>query len=126
MSSKESGINFKFSQIPIRIYSTSEKIGKNKNKWYSPKIKHGPFPEYYYLSMGNEDAYFTDCILENKEPEFTPNHAKEAVATALLGYLSVINGRTASMTKLIGLVNNKGNKSILEQLMNSVQDNYLL
>jgi predicted dehydrogenase len=111
---------------PVRIYSSNEKVGKNKDKWYSPKIKHGPFPEYYYLSMGNEDAYFTDCILEDKEPEFTPNHAKEAVATALLGYLSAINGRTTSMTELIDVVSDRGSKSILEQLVNIVQDNYLL
>ncbi len=111
---------------PIKIY-TAHKIDANKsNGWYFPKINHGPFPTYYHISMGNEDAYFTDCILEDKEPEFTPEHAKEAVATVLLAYLSAINGRTTSMDELLDVYKTKGTKSILGQLRKGVQENYIL
>ncbi len=111
---------------PIKIY-TPHKLDAYKAKgWYFPKINHGPFPTYYHISMGNEDAYFTDCILEDKEPEFTPEHAKEAVATVLLAYLSAINGRTTSMDELLDVYKKKGTKSILEQLGKGVQENYIL
>lgn len=111
---------------PIKIYSPHKIKAENSNGWYYPKINHGPFPKYYHISMGNEDAYFTECILEDKVPEFTPEHAKEAIATALLAYLSAINGRTTSMNELMELYKTKGTRSILEQLKNAVQENCIL
>ncbi|MFX1355819.1 MAG: Gfo/Idh/MocA family protein [Promethearchaeota archaeon] len=111
---------------PIKIYSPHKIKAESSNGWFYPKINHGPFPKYYHISMGNEDSYFTDCILEDKEPEFTPAHAKEAIATALLAYLSAINGRTTSMNELMELYKNKGTRIILEQLINAVQENCIL
>jgi len=111
---------------PIKIYSPHKIKAENSNGWYYPKINHGPFPKYYHISMGNEDAYFTECILEDKVPEFTPEHAKGAIATALLAYLSAINGRTTSMNELMELYKTKGTRSILEQLKNAVQENCIL
>jgi len=111
---------------PIKIY-TPHKLKADKSKgWYFPKINHGPFPKYYHISMGIEDSHFTDCILENKEPVFKPEDAKEAIATALLAYLSAINGKTTSMDELMEVYKTKGTKSILEQLGKAVQENYIL
>ncbi|MFX1242625.1 MAG: Gfo/Idh/MocA family protein [Promethearchaeota archaeon] len=111
---------------PIKIY-TPQKLNAEKVKgWYYPKINHGPFPKYYHISMGNEDSYFTDCILNDRKPEFTPQQAKEAVATVLLSYLSAINGRTTSMEELIKLYENSGTKNLSKELGKAVQENYLL
>jgi predicted dehydrogenase len=111
---------------PLKVY-TPHKLNAEKLKgWYYPKINHGPFPKYYHISMGNEDSYFTECILEDKEPEFKPEHAKEAVATALLSYLSAINGRTTSMDELMETYKTKGTRFIRENLSNAVQNNYIL
>ena len=114
------------SDSPIKIY-TPHKLNAEKSKgWYYPKINHGPFPKYYHISMGNEDSHFTDCILDDKEPDFKPEHAKEAVKTALLLYLSAINGRTTSMDELIDTYKTKGTKFIRADLMKVVQNNYIL
>jgi predicted dehydrogenase len=111
---------------PIKIY-TPRKLDAEKLKgWYFPKINHGPFPKYYHISMGNEDSYFTDCILEDKEPEFTPEQAKEAIATVLLAYLSAINGRTTSMDELMDIYKKEGTGYIHENLLKAVQNNYIL
>ena len=69
---------------PVRIYSKHEDMGKNKAKWYEPKIEHGPYPEYYKISMRYEDLHFADCILNDTEPEFTPEQAKEAIFDVLM------------------------------------------
>jgi predicted dehydrogenase len=111
---------------PIKLYSFHKLEAEKLNGWYFPKINHGPYPRYYEISMGNEDSYFTDCILEDKKPEFTPEQAREAIATALLAYLSAINGRTTSMDELMELYKTKGTKVILEQLSNAVQENCIL
>ena len=111
---------------PIKLYTSHTLKAERSKGWYYPKINHGPFPKYYHISMGNEDSYFTDCILEEKEPEFRPEHAKEAVATALLSYLSAINGRTTSMVELMDTYKTKGTKFIRENLSKAVQNNYIL
>ncbi|MFX0021437.1 MAG: Gfo/Idh/MocA family protein [Candidatus Hermodarchaeota archaeon] len=111
---------------PIKIYSPQKLNAEKVNGWYYPKINHGPFPKYYHISMGNEDSYFTDCILNNNEPEFTPQQAREAVATVLLAYLSAINGRTTSMEELIKLYETSGTKNISKELGKVVQENYIL
>ena len=111
---------------PIKIYSPQKIEAQKSSGWYIPKINHGPYPKYYYISMGNEDSYFTDCILEDKEPEFKPEQAKEAIATVLLAYLSAIKSRTTSMNELMDLYRDKGTRNILEQLRNNVQENFIL
>lgn len=111
---------------PIKVYTSRKLKAEKSNGWYYPKISHGPFPKYYHISMGNEDSYFTDCILDDKEPEFKPEHGKEAVATALLSYLSAINGRTTSMDELMDTYKTKGTRFIRENLVKVVQNNYIL
>ena len=111
---------------PVKIFSYNEKMGENKAKWYTPEIEHGPFPIYYNISSRIEDEYFTDCIIEDKDPEFTPEHAKAAIATILMGYLSVKEGRPVTYDDLMHIYKTKGTKSILEGLENYVQNNYCI
>ncbi len=101
---------------PVKICSYHEDFGANKGDWIEPEIDHAPYPGYYEISSRNEDTYFTDCILEDIEPEFTPQHAREAIATILMGYLSARMKREMSMTNLLEIYNSKGTKSILEDL----------
>ena len=109
---------------PVKIYSLNENMGENRGKWYEPEIEHGPFPIYYEISSRIEDQYFTDCILEDKEPEFTPEQAKEAIANILMGYLSAKKGCTVTYEDLINVYNKEGTRSILEGLEKYVQNNY--
>jgi len=108
---------------PVRLYSSKESDAEKYDGWYLPKINHGTFPKYYLISMGIEDAHFTECILEDKDPSFNPEDAKEAVATALLAYLSAIKGKTTTMNELIDLYKTNGTKTIFEQLPKAIQNN---
>ena len=111
---------------PVKINSNHEDMGKNKSEWFEPDIEHLTFPGYYKLSAGNEDAYFTDCILEDKDPEFTPEQAKEAIATALLAYLSAKERRLVNKDDLMEIYNTKGTLSILEGLNEHVLNNFCI
>ena len=111
---------------PVKIFSNHGDMGENKGKWYEPPIEHGPYPKYYEISMRNEDLYFTDCILNDKDPEFKPENAKEAIATVLLSYLSSIEEKTVKMDDLIDIYKNRGTKFLLEELPKSIQENFCL
>lgn len=110
-------------QKPVKIFSSHPDV-EVKGEYYSPEIEHGPFPDYYKISMGHEDAYFAECILEDKEPEFTPEEAKQGVAVVLLSYLSAKNGRMTSMDELMKIYKTEGTKSVLEGLGEVTQINY--
>ncbi|MFX1409682.1 MAG: Gfo/Idh/MocA family protein [Promethearchaeota archaeon] len=109
---------------PVRIFSEHDDMGEFKGKWFEPVIEHGPALTYYMISMGHQDDYFTECILNDKEPEFTPEQAKEAIATVLMAYLSAKIGKTATRKELIEIYRKKGTKSILEGLERIVHKNY--
>ena len=111
---------------PVKINSSHEDMGKNKGEWVEPEIEHSVFPGYYKLSAGNEDAYFTNCILEDKEPEFTPEQARETIATALLAYLSAKERKLVNKDELMELYRTKGTRSILEGLNEHVINNYCI
>jgi predicted dehydrogenase len=108
---------------PVRVFS-SHPDALVKGEYYSPDIEHQPFPGYYKISMGYEDAYFADCILKEREPEFTPQEAREGVAVVLLAYLSAKNERTTKMDELIKVYEKEGTKSILKGLEDQTQKNY--
>ncbi|MHA1382555.1 MAG: Gfo/Idh/MocA family protein [Candidatus Helarchaeota archaeon] len=117
-------------QNPIRIFS-SHKEAEQKGNFYAPTEKgplpppeHGPFPKYYIISARAEDTHFANCILENKVPDFTPEHAREAVATILLAYLSAKKGTLTKMDELKNIAKKQGSKSILEGLDQIMQKNY--
>lgn len=110
---------------PVKIFSTHEGMGKYKGEWYVPnEIEHGPFPKYYEISMRCEDEYFAECILNDKTPEFTPNQAKNAVATVLLGYLSARKGSVAHYSELMDIYKQNGTKTILVGLEKFIERNY--
>jgi len=109
---------------PVKVFS-SHPEAEVKGEYYSPEIEHGPFPDYYKISMGHEDAYFTECILEDKQPEFTPEEARQGVAVVLLAYLSAKNRRMTSMAELMKVYEKEGTRSILEGLEEVTQKNYV-
>ena len=108
---------------PVRIFS-SHPEAEVKGEYYTPEIEHGPFPDYYKISMGHEDAYFAECILEDKMPEFTPEEARQGVAVVLLAYLSAKNGRITKMEELMDIYKKEGTRNILKGLGEVTQMNY--
>jgi len=75
-------------------------------------------------TTGSVKLNFTNCILEDSDPEFTPEHAKEAIATVLMGYLSAKRGSPVTRDDLMEVYKKKGTKSILEGLEKYVKNNY--
>ncbi len=100
---------------PIRIF-TSHPDAVKKGEYYDISVEHGAYPKYYPISMFHEDNHFANCIIQDRDPEFTPEHAKEAVAVVLLGYLSAKKGTQVSMDELKEYAKTKGTKSLLEGL----------
>jgi predicted dehydrogenase len=101
---------------PIQIFSTAKEAGENRNQWYSPEVEHDPFPGYYIISFHNEDEHFAECVIEDKEPDYTPEEAKNAVAVALLCYLSAKTGKIATRSDLEKVASTKGTSSIIKGL----------
>jgi len=109
---------------PVKINSNHEEMGEFKGKWYEPKIEHGIFPKYYEISSRVEDSHFVDCILNDKEPQFTPQQARKAVATVLMSYLSAEMGEKITYDVLEEIYKKDGTKTILKQLNASIQNNW--
>lgn len=110
---------------PLKIFSSHLEAEK-KGEFYSPTvpIEHGPYPQYYTISAQYEDRYFANCILNDKDPEFTPEQAKEAVAVVLLSYLSAKNGTITTMDELKRIAKKEGTSSILQNFLPVIQNNY--
>ncbi|MFX1304233.1 MAG: Gfo/Idh/MocA family protein [Promethearchaeota archaeon] len=110
---------------PIKIFSSHPEAEK-KGEFYSPSepIEHGAYPQYYTISARYEDRYFADCILNDKEPEFTPEQAKEAVAVVLLSYLSAKRGMIVSMDEFKNYSKKEGTANILDNFLPVIQNNY--
>ncbi|MFX1315512.1 MAG: Gfo/Idh/MocA family protein [Promethearchaeota archaeon] len=110
---------------PIKILSSHPNAEK-KGEFYSPSepIEHGPYPKYYSISTRCEDRYFADCILNDKEPEFTPQQAREAIKVILLSYLSLKKNASTTMKEVEKIYKTIGTKSILEGLGDKIQKNY--
>jgi predicted dehydrogenase len=101
---------------PVQIYSTSKGMEDKRNQWYSPDVEHKPFPGYYPISFRHEDEHFVDCIINDRDPEYTPEMAKGSVATVLMGYLSAKTGKIVKRKDLEEVASSKGTRSILEGL----------
>jgi UDP-N-acetylglucosamine 3-dehydrogenase len=108
---------------PIRLFS-SHALAEKKGQYYDIAVEHGPYPKYYLISAFHEDTHFATCIQEDKDPEFTPAQAKEAVAVVLLGYLSAKKGAPATMDELKGIAASKGTRQLLKGLESAIQQNY--
>ncbi|RJP33100.1 MAG: M24 family metallopeptidase [Actinobacteria bacterium] len=101
---------------PVRIYSYHKAMGDHRREWYEPELEHAPFPHYYTISVRHEDEHFAGCILEDREPEFSPDDAKSAVACVLMGYLSAGTGRAATRGELVELAEKEGTGSLYQDL----------
>lgn len=108
---------------PVKIYSSSDVMGEYKQKWFEPEIEHAPFPLYYNISARIEDEYFAQCIIENKEPEFTPEDARDAIIGVLMGYLSAKLNKQITRNDFFNYVNIKGSKNILENMNEYISQN---
>ena len=101
---------------PVRIYSHHEAMTERKYQWVEPEIEHATFPGYYILCAKYLDEHFARCIIEDREPGFTPEQAKSAIAGVLMGYLSAHTGKAATRDDLMELAAGKGTRSLLEDL----------
>ena len=108
---------------PVRLFS-SHPDAEKKGVYYDIAVEHGAYPQYYIISAYHEDTHFAECILHDRQPEFTPAQAREAVAVTLLGYLSARLGRTTTMTELKQTLAAKGSHYILEDIEPFIQKNY--
>jgi Xaa-Pro aminopeptidase len=108
---------------PVRIYSHHEAMAEHKQQWFEPEIEHAPFPGYYTISAKHLDEYFARCILEDQEPEFTPEKAKSAIAGVLMGYLSAQTGKAATRDNLMEVARSRGTRSLLENLTEHIPTN---
>jgi len=106
---------------PVRYSSFDERMGENQQKWVEPDIEHAAFPEYYTISVRETDAHFARCILENREPEFTPEQSMSAIAGILAGYLSAIENRPVTVAEVEKLADeHRTTEVILERLAPSI------
>jgi predicted dehydrogenase len=101
---------------PVRFSSFDERMGDKQQKWVEPDIKHGSFPEYYYISLREEDEYFARCILENREPDYTPEEAMHSIVDISAGYLSVIENRPVETAEIEKIADEGGSMKILTGL----------
>ncbi|HET6413974.1 MAG TPA: M24 family metallopeptidase [Anaeromyxobacter sp.] len=109
---------------PVRFCSFDERMGEDQQKWVEPEVEHAPFPEYYTISAREEDEHFARSILENREPEFSPVQAMNAITAILAGYLSAIEGRPVEVDEVNALAD-RGlcRKNILERLAPAIPIN---
>jgi len=111
---------------PVRFCSFDERMGEDLQKWVEPDVEHAIFPEYYTISVRETDEHFARCILEDREPEFTPEQSMHAITNILAGYLSAIEGRPVETAEIEAMAD-AGNRvevaQILERLAPSIPIN---
>lgn len=108
---------------PVRVYSMTSRDEKMRQKWYEPGCEHAPFPKYYPISVKREDEHFAMCVLENKQPEFTPYQAMHAIEAILAGYLSHIEKRPVKCEEIRQMGKEGKTHEILEKLAASIPIN---
>jgi Xaa-Pro aminopeptidase len=108
---------------PVRFCSYDERMGENQQKWVEPDIEHAAFPEYYTISVRETDRHFARCILENRDPEFTPEQSMNAITAILAGYLSHIEGRPVRTCEIEKMADGERTIEILERLAPSIPIN---
>lgn len=108
---------------PVRYCSFDERMGENQQKWLEPEIEHASFPEYYTISVRETDEHFARCILENREPKFTPEQSMSAITGILAGYLSAIEGRPVETAEIEKMADEERSLEILERLAPAIPIN---
>jgi predicted dehydrogenase len=110
-------------EVPVKIYTNLPDVD-HSCEYYSPQVEHSPFPGYYTIAARVEDTYFADCIMNGKEPEFTPQQAREAVADVYLAYYAAKKGETATMDELRQYLKKHDSLSIMKGMDRVVQKNF--
>ncbi|MDR3338256.1 MAG: M24 family metallopeptidase [Treponema sp.] len=108
---------------PVRFCSFDERMGDKQQKWVEPKIEHAAYPEYYTVSVRETDKHFARCILENRDPEFTPEQSMNTITANLAGYLSVIEGRPVETAEVERMADDERTIEILERLAPAIPIN---
>ena len=108
---------------PVRYCSFDARMGENQQKWVEPDIEHAAFPVYYTISVRETDEHFARCILEDREPEFTPEQSMSAITSILAGYLSAIEERPVETAEIEKMADENRTIEILERLAASIPIN---
>jgi len=77
---------------PLKYHSAHK--GMETEGWVKPDVKHEIYPGYFPLTFGNEVKYFIDCIIENREPEFSGKMGKETIKIIEAAYKAAKTGKT--------------------------------
>ena len=108
---------------PVRFCSFDERMGENLQKWVEPEVEHAVFPVYYTISVRETDEHFARCILEDREPAFTPEQSMHAITGILAGYLSAIEGRPVDCAEIEAMADEGRCIEILERLAPAIPIN---
>ena len=73
--------------------------------------------------MRETDRHFARCVLEDREPEFTPGQSMNAITAILAGYLSHIEGRPVKTAEIEQMADGERTIEILERLAPSIPTN---
>jgi len=91
----------------LRIYSEAEEAGDMAYDWDEPEVRHGAFPDYYFISGRNTDDHFAQCLLEGTPFAYSVEDAMSAVECALAGYLSFLEQRPVKRAELLAMPETK-------------------
>ena len=71
--------------------------GMETDGWVRPDVEHDTYPGYFPLTFRNEIKYFIDCIIENREPEFSGKMGIESIKVVEAAYKAVKTGKTQNV-----------------------------
>ncbi|MHA1341350.1 MAG: Gfo/Idh/MocA family protein [Promethearchaeota archaeon] len=108
---------------PLKVFS-SHSEAEVQGEYFYPEVEHGAYPIYYNISARVEDMYFADCILKDKDPEFSPEDAKKAIEVVLLGYYAANLQRTVTMEEFHDYIKDNGSKAVLNGIEDKIQKNF--
>jgi len=77
---------------PLKYHSAHQ--GMETDGWMMPDVEHEIYPGYFPLTFGNEVKYFIDCIIKNREPEFSGSMGKETIRIIEAAYKAAKTGKT--------------------------------
>ncbi|VVB62136.1 UDP-N-acetylglucosamine 3-dehydrogenase [uncultured archaeon] len=80
---------------PLMYHSVH--CGMETNGWVRPDVEHETYPGYFPLTFRNEINYFIDCIIENREPEFSGKMGIESIKVVEAAYKAVKTGKTQNV-----------------------------
>ena len=87
----------------LRVYSEADEAGDMAYDWDEPEVRHGAFPDYYFISGRNTDDHFAQCLIEGTPFAYTNEDAMSAITGALMGYLSFIEQRPVKREEILAM-----------------------